>query len=67
MNIQAGDLLKYDDGVRYGLAIVICRSTAITIEPMIILSWIDDEHDLNRSRFFGINELCSDNNWSKLS
>ena len=66
-NIQVGDMVEYNDGTRCDLAIVIHRSTAITVDPMIILSWINEDKHLEKLRYFSLNEMCESNEWKRVS
>lgn len=66
-NIQVGDMVEHNNGARCDLAIVIHRSTVITVDPMIILSWINEDKHLEKLRYFSLNEMCESNEWKRVS
>ena len=66
-NIQVGDMVEHSDGIRRDIAIVIHRSTVITVDPMIILSWINEDKYLEKLRYFSLNDMCESNEWKRVS
>ena len=66
-NVQVGDMVEHSNGTRRDIAIVIHRSTAITVDPMIILSWINEDKHLEKLRYFSLNDMCESNEWKRIS